>query len=81
MAGQKEIASLTGHSAGVRGLAFSPDGKTLASGAGDHTIRLWDVAEKKEINKLKGQCRRHPRPGLLARRQAPCLRGRREAGG
>lgn len=38
-----EIALLAGHTAGVSSVAFSPDGLTLASGCGGHTIRLWDA--------------------------------------
>jgi WD40 repeat protein len=33
----------------VRDIAFSPDGKTLASGGMDNAIRLWDVATGKTI--------------------------------
>jgi WD40 repeat protein len=40
----KRWATLSGHTEPVDVLAWSPDGKTLASGSLDHTIRLWDLA-------------------------------------
>jgi WD40 repeat protein len=33
---------LNGHTDYVHAVAFSPDGTRLASGSGDHTVRIWD---------------------------------------
>ncbi len=45
---------LTGHSKEAWTLAFSPNGKILASGSDDHTIKLWDVAAGRELLSLPG---------------------------
>jgi WD40 repeat protein/beta-lactamase regulating signal transducer with metallopeptidase domain len=38
-----EVVRLVGHGAQVRGIAFAPDGRALATGGADRTIKLWDV--------------------------------------
>ncbi|AVH72605.1 nSTAND1 domain-containing NTPase [Nostoc sp. 'Lobaria pulmonaria (5183) cyanobiont'] len=49
-----EVNTLEGHSSSVWGVVFSPDGKTLASGSDDNTIKLWDVSTGKAIKTLTG---------------------------
>jgi WD40 repeat protein len=40
----KELQTLERqHDNGVNSVAFCPDGKTLASGSADYTIKLWDI--------------------------------------
>ena len=45
---------LTGHKKRVDSLSFSSDGKTLASGSMDKTIRLWTVATGEHKKTLRG---------------------------
>ncbi|MEH1825984.1 MAG: ribosome assembly protein 4, partial [Nostoc sp.] len=49
-----EANTLEGHSSPVWGVVFSTDGKTLASGSGDKTIKLWDVSTGKALKTLTG---------------------------
>jgi WD40 repeat protein len=44
----RQIATLEGHGGWVAGLALSVDGRTLASTGNDGTLKLWDLALKKE---------------------------------
>jgi WD40 repeat protein/serine/threonine protein kinase len=50
----KTIRTLFGHIGPVAGVAYSNDGKTVASASWDRTIRLWDVSTWRTRLKLEG---------------------------
>jgi hypothetical protein len=50
----KPRCTLQGHTKQVTSVAYSPDGKLLASGSMDQTIKLWDLASGKNTTTLQG---------------------------
>jgi WD40 repeat protein len=50
----KELNPLTGHTNWINGLAFSPDGRILASGSTDKLIWLWNMTNGHQIRVLTG---------------------------
>jgi dipeptidyl aminopeptidase/acylaminoacyl peptidase len=52
-----ELLTLKGHTNPVVSLAFSPDGRRLASASWDKTVRVWDAATGGELLTLKGHTR------------------------
>lgn len=46
--------TLSGHNSGVTSVAWSPDGKRLASGSWDKTVKVWNAETGKELLTLRG---------------------------
>ena len=47
--GGGELVVLRGHDDGVQGVAWSPDGRRLATASSDRTVRIWDGESGAEI--------------------------------
>jgi WD40 repeat protein len=49
----REVATLRGHGDSVWSISFSPDGKFLASGSSDTTVKVWEVGSWREVATLR----------------------------
>src|SRR5262245_58620445 len=49
-----ELILQTVHSQKSEGVAFSPDGRYVATGSVDHTIKIWEAATGRELRTLAG---------------------------
>ena len=58
----QEIVSITGHPNKLEAMVFSPDGKLLATGGHDASVRLWDLSTGPEYCRLDGT----PRPSPIS---------------
>ena len=53
LATEKPLGEFHGHHGTIDALAFSPDGRTLASHATDRTVRLWQTATGQELRRMR----------------------------
>ena len=62
-------STLTGHTEQVLSVAFSPDGKQLASTSDGGEVIIWDMLTEKELRRFPIQlrvCSNNPKPLVFA---------------
>jgi WD40 repeat protein len=60
----EKLATLTGHTFRVLYLAMNPDGSSIVTGAGDETLRFWNIFPKARSTKC-GPLGKNRGPGVV----------------
>jgi eukaryotic-like serine/threonine-protein kinase len=51
---QADLRTMSGHALVIHGVAYSPDGRLIASAGADQIVKVWDTATGREVRTLKG---------------------------
>ncbi|MFO0867075.1 MAG: WD40 repeat domain-containing protein [Gemmataceae bacterium] len=64
--GGKKLKPLVGHTDVLSSFQFSSDGTQGVSVSADNTVRLWNIADAKEVNRLEGEGVVHDAPAVIS---------------